>query len=89
MKKALISIVTASAFGAAAGVAHAEPKVMTEAEMDTVVAGATVETKSGQLVWTVTNLTPPEGTNRGGNGKTEKAAPGLLRAAAAGGLVVR
>lgn len=66
--------------------AKSAPKVMSEAKMERVVAGVDVVTNSGNLVWTVTNLTPPEGYNRGGNGNTASASGGLLTAVGAGGL---
>ena len=69
-------------------VAIAQPVVMTDKQLDSQVAGANVVTKSGKNVWTVTNLDPLEGFNNGGNGNTAKTAPGLLKAANAGGLMV-
>lgn len=66
--------------------AKSAPKVMSDAKMDRVVAGVDVVTKSGNLVWTVTNLNPPEGYNRGGKGNTASASGGLLKAVGAGGL---
>ena len=55
--------------------------------MDIQVAGATVETKSGKNIWTVTNTMPLEGFNNGNKGNTARAAPGLVNAVTAGGLV--
>lgn len=45
-----------------------------------------VVNKGGKVVWTVESLDPPTGTNPGGKGRTDKAAPGLLKAVGAGGL---
>ena len=71
-----------------AGTAFAAPTMMTDAQMDTQVAGANVVTRSGNNIWTVTSLDPLEGFNNGGKGNTARTAPGLLKAAAAGGLNV-
>lgn len=43
-----------------------------------------VVNKGGNTIWTVTSVADLEGTNRGGKGKTDKAAPGLLTAAGNG-----
>jgi hypothetical protein len=65
------------------------PKIMTDEQMDTVVAGAIfVQTQSGNTVWTVTDLAAAEGYNPGGKGNTANAAPGLLTAVGAGGLTL-
>lgn len=69
-------------------VAFAQPTLMTDEEMDSQVAGANVVTPSGNNVWTVTNLSPLEGYNNGGQGNTAVTAPGLLNAVEAGGLNV-
>ena len=72
------------------GVAFAQPTVMSDETMDALVAGtaATVTTKSGNLVWDVTDLENGIGTNNGGKGRTQNAAGGLVNAATKGGLVL-
>lgn len=67
-------------------VASADPTMMTDEQMDSQVAGATIETKSGKIVWTLTSASPPMGSNNGGKGNTAKAAGGLTNAVGAGGL---
>ena len=89
MKHILTS--TAAAICLMSSAAFAAPSVMTDEQMDTLVAAgtaATVTTKSGNLVWDVTNLENGIGTNNGGKGRTQNAAGGLLNAAGKGGLVV-
>ena len=86
MKLKLVSY--AVAIGLLSNVSFAQPVVMTDAQMDVQVAGANVVTRSGKNVWTVTSLDPLEGFNNGGKGNTAKTAPGLLKAAGAGGLNV-
>lgn len=79
----------ASAMCLMTSAAFAGPTVMTDEQMESQVAGAAIiKTKSGNTVWTVTNLDPLEGTNNGGNGRTDRAGPGLLKASMAGGLNV-
>lgn len=79
---------SAAAICLMAGSAIAAPTMMTDAQMESQVAGATVETRSGKIVWTVTSLDPLDGFNNGGNGNTARTAPGLLKAVSAGGLVL-
>ena len=71
------------------GAAVAEPTVMSDEQMDNLVAGQTpiayVETMNGNIVLTVFSL-DPTGQNNGGNGNTAKTAPGLLNAADQSGL---
>lgn len=78
--------ISTAAFGLLTGAAVAEPKLMTEEQMDSTIAGALVVTRSGNTVWTVTNLSPLEGYNNGGQGKTDKAGPALSGAAQKNGL---
>lgn len=72
------------------GAANA-PAVMTDEQMDSVVAGADfpfdVLTRSGNVVWTVTGDDPLTGHNNGGHGNTEAAANGLRRAVDLGALL--
>jgi hypothetical protein len=78
---------TAAAICLMSSAAFAAPSVMTDEQMDSLVAAgalATIENRGGNIVWTVTGLTPPAGTNNGGKGRTQNAAGGLLNAA--GGL---
>lgn len=82
------SAIAAPAPGADGAREPAAPKLMSDARMDGIVGGVDVVTPSGQLVWTVTSLAPPEGYNRGGNGITARASGGLLTAVANGGLMV-
>lgn len=79
---------TVAAISLISSVAFAQPTLMTDEEMDSQVAGANVVTKNGNNIWTVTSLSPLEGYNNGGHGKTEVTAPGLLNAVGAGGLRV-
>lgn len=64
--------------------AFAQPTVLSDQQMDSVVAGQTlVVNKAGKTIWTVTSLdlNNLQGFNNGGNGNTSKTAPGLLKAA--------
>ena len=81
-------ISSAVALGLLSNVSFAQPVVMSDAQLDSQVAGANVVTRSGKNVWTVTSLDPLEGFNNGGKGNTARTAPGLLKAAGAGGLNV-
>lgn len=75
---AAICLMTSTAF--------AEPTIMTDAQMESQVAGdghARIETTSGREVWSLVG----DGANNGGNGRTANAAGGLLGAVDAGGLV--
>ena len=84
LSAAAICLMTSTAF--------AGPTLMTDEQMESQVAGnshiLTIDTREGNVVWTVTNLDPLEGYNRGGKGMTEKAGPGLLKAVDAEGLVL-
>jgi hypothetical protein len=85
MKHILIS--SAAAFCLLSSAAFAQPTIMSDETMDTMVAGqalATIENRGGKVVWTVTSLDPVAGYNNGGKGRTENASGGLLNAA--GGL---
>lgn len=77
---------TAAAICLMSSAAFAAPSVMTDEQMDSLVAAGatTIENRGGNVIWTVTGLTPPAGTNNGGKGRTQNAAGGLLNAA--GGL---
>mgnify|MGYP001812654480 CR=1 FL=1 len=69
--------------------AFAQPTVMSDEQLDSVVAGQTlVVNKAGKTIWTVTELTlngttvtSIDGVNRGGKGNTARTAFGLLKAA--------
>ena len=82
---------SAAAICLMAGSAIAAPTMMTDAQMESQVAGETifVETRSGKTVWTVTDLGAGKGFNNGGNGNTAITANGLLKAVGAGGLTLR
>ena len=69
------------------GTAFAEPRVMTEEEMDSVVAAGfdIVTPNKGNLVWAVEN--PTSGNPAGKAGLA--AAGGLTKAIGAGGLTTR
>ena len=80
MKRKLAT--SAAALLLVSGAAIAEPTVMSDEQMDTVVAGNTlVVNKAGKTIWTVTSLAPLEGFNNGGKGNTNRTAFGLLKAA--------
>ncbi len=76
---ATICLMTSTAFAA--------PTIMTEAQMDSQVAGSTIETRDRRnIVWTVDSLDPPIGRNNGGYDATANASKGLVKAVGAGGL---
>lgn len=81
-----MSIMIALAATSLAATKAPAPKVMTDEQLDTVVAGLTIVNKAGKPIWEVTSVDPLEGTNNGGNGNTDRTAGGLLKAVAAGGL---
>ncbi len=85
MTRTLATLTAAMCLTASA--AFAGPTVMTDEQMDSQVAGATIQTKSGKVVWTITSVDPLVGNNNGGKGKTERASRGLLNAVDRGGLV--
>ena len=76
---AAICLMTSSAFAA--------PTIMTDAQMDSQVAGSTIETRDRRnIVWTVDSLDPPVGMNNGGYDATAYASKGLVKAVGVGAL---
>lgn len=88
MKTSIAAFASALCLSSAAAFAQ-QPTLMSDTQMDSQVAGATVETRSGKVVWTVESLDPPMGSNNGGNGNTAKASKGLVNAVTKGGLMLK
>ena len=61
--------------------AFAAPTLMTDAQMESQVAGGSITNKGGRILWTLEGTTEVTGgANNGGNGRTGNAAGGLTNA---------
>ena len=74
-------LTSATALLMLSGAAVAEPTVMSDDQMDVIVAGNafTILNPAGKPVWEVTDFANLEGFNNGGKGRTDKAGPGFVR----------
>ena len=87
MKTSITSLAAALCLTSGAAMAQ-QPTLMSDAQMDAQVAGLTVETRNGNIVWTVDSLDPPAGSNNGGYDSTASASGGLVNAVMKGGLTL-